>query len=238
LFLAIAFVCLLPLKQTPRYFPIISFINAFDFVHLFYVSFQISKDVRALRKFESSLLGAYQRFIHFLLACLQPLKLSLYQKVDGEKQVAKRMKKKRRVLVAKGLSHEQAEKIVSMEQQSQSAERVAVAAANALARLLSSIPHFNYTKDIITHTVPLINHSNEQVSAAVASACQSVFVNDVAGQVTVEIMRLLGKLAKEKPMHLSPKLLTTFLHLKLQHNIIYLGMSSLRFHETFIFPNN
>ena len=184
-----------------------------------------------MRKFESSLLGAYQRFVHFLLASLQPMKTSLYQPMKsdseaGRKLAATQLKKKRRVLIGKGLSREQAEIIVAADEKEQSGVRVACAAVAALSRLLAAVPHFNYTKDVIAHTVPLINHRREEVANAVAQAVQHVFANDVAGQVTVEIMRLLGKLAKEKPVFLTPRLLSTFLHLKLQHNIIYLGAAA------------
>ena len=59
---------------------------------------------------------------------------------------------------------------------------------------LKNIFPFSCLTDIITHLIPLINHSHPDVSHPVFQAIVSVFETDVSGQVTVEIMRLMAKL--------------------------------------------
>ncbi len=124
--------------------------------------FQVSKEVKELRRFESTLLSSYQKFIHTLLALIAPIKDKLFTKSvtasgslthQHSTQLAKRLKKRRRTLQLQHpeLSSAGAEQIARGELEDPTIFKVGQTAAVCLSRLLSSVYHFNYTKGIFCY---------------------------------------------------------------------------------------
>lgn len=154
------------------------------------------------------------------------ISLSVQQNTVTDQQsiiLAKRLKKRRRLLQQQhpDLSADAALKIAETEMADQSKFKDAQVAVICLSRLLSKVSHFNYSKDIISHLIPLINHIHPSISHPIYQAIISVFESDVSGNVTVEIMRLLAKLVKDRPSEASVRMMKTFLKLKLSFAVIF-----------------
>ncbi|GFO36172.1 nucleolar complex protein 3 homolog [Plakobranchus ocellatus] len=85
-----------------------------------------------------------------------------------------------------------------------------------LCEMLINHPHFNYRGDIISTIVPIMNHSNQKFSDLACEAVKTVFKQDRAGDVTLEIVKTIGRMAKKLEFDMQPQILQTFLVLKIK----------------------
>ncbi|GFS03169.1 nucleolar complex protein 3 homolog [Elysia marginata] len=85
-----------------------------------------------------------------------------------------------------------------------------------LSAMLVNHPHFNYRGNIITTLVPMMNHRNQEFSAIACETIKTVFKQDKSGEVTLEIVKVIGKMAKKLEFEMQPQVLETFLVLKIK----------------------
>nr|KAG5707619.1 hypothetical protein BaRGS_031001 [Batillaria attramentaria] len=89
-------------------------------------------------------------------------------------------------------------------------------AVQCLTQMLVSHPHFNYRSNIITFLVPFMNRKNPKISDPVCDAMKQLFRSDKSGEATLEIVRAVSKLVKNLGLEVQPKVLATFLALKIK----------------------
>ena len=102
---------------------------------------------------------------------------------------------------------------------------MAVAAVGCLAELLKTRPDFNFRSNIIALLVPLMGReatrrgtgtATERVRASVRAACEHVFKRDLTGQVSLEIVHVVGKHVKARNYQTHPDLLRALFRLNLK----------------------
>jgi nucleolar complex protein 3 len=96
------------------------------------------------------------------------------------------------------------------------AKSLRVIAIRCLCELLTSHPHFNYRSNIIALVVPFLAKRDAQLSDMVIECIRQLFAEDKAGDVTLEVVRLIGRVIKAKKFAVHPKVLATFLSLKVK----------------------
>ncbi|KAK2177369.1 hypothetical protein NP493_601g01041 [Ridgeia piscesae] len=89
-------------------------------------------------------------------------------------------------------------------------------AVRCLLELLETQPHFNFRTNIIALVVPFMDHRDSQLSALVCDYVRRVFREDKEGEVTLEIVRLIGRLVKAHKFCVKPAMLETFMSLKIR----------------------
>lgn len=85
-----------------------------------------------------------------------------------------------------------------------------------LCELLSTHPHFNYRNNIIMVLVPYSNNRNSKISDMVCDCVRKCFREDKGGSVTLEITKGIGRMIKAREFRVQPKVLQTFLSLKIK----------------------
>ena len=184
---------------------------------------KVSLDVAIVRKFEAALLKNYSRYLKLLFSFAATVKnkssLSEISLDNANADVKKKLKKRRRLLQKEGLTLDEAREVAkeSMSAESLRTGQVAVA---CLSRLLAKLHHFNYSKDIIVNLIPMINSKISTIGLPVYQGVLAVFEADKSGNATLEIMRILGKIVKDRPTQASVRMMKLFLKLKLSFAII------------------
>ncbi|CAL1548689.1 unnamed protein product, partial [Lymnaea stagnalis] len=89
-------------------------------------------------------------------------------------------------------------------------------ALRCLCEMLVNHTHFNYRNNIIAVVVPFTNHSNNEYSVIACDAVKSVFKQDKSGEVTLEIVKNIGRMVKKMDFDVQPQVLETFLVLKIK----------------------
>ncbi|KAK2148093.1 hypothetical protein LSH36_516g00022, partial [Paralvinella palmiformis] len=89
-------------------------------------------------------------------------------------------------------------------------------AVRCLCELLITHPHFNYRTNIITVVIPFITHRSNKLSDLVCGYVKRLFREDKSGEVTLEVVRLIGRIIKSKHFEVKPKVLQLFLSLKIK----------------------
>ncbi|KAI0241832.1 Nucleolar complex-associated protein 3 [Lamellibrachia satsuma] len=77
-------------------------------------------------------------------------------------------------------------------------------AVRCLLELLETHPHFNFRTNIIALAVPFMDHRDSELSALVCDYVRQVFREDKEGEVTLEIVRLIGRLVKARKFNVKP----------------------------------
>ncbi|XP_071089504.1 nucleolar complex protein 3 homolog [Haliotis cracherodii] len=88
-------------------------------------------------------------------------------------------------------------------------------ACRCMCELLVHHPHFNYSSNIIAVLMPLMRRG-AVLRDQVISTVTKVFREDKAGQVTLEIVRSIGRMVKACNYSVKPKVLDTLLALKIR----------------------
>ncbi|XP_053407293.1 nucleolar complex protein 3 homolog [Mercenaria mercenaria] len=85
-----------------------------------------------------------------------------------------------------------------------------------LCELLSTHPHFNYRNNIIMVIVPYMNNRNSEISDMACNCVKKCFKEDKAGNITLELTKCIGRMIKAREYRVQPKVLETFLSLKIK----------------------
>ena len=169
-------------------------------------STKVSKDVMKVRMFEEGLLSNYQAFLQALenVATQHAPKPQKPQKPGTDAAQQQPQKKKRKEDYS-----------------------VLMVAIKSMCQLMLAARHFNYAVNlltsIITRTILRLDAERVQKFAlsrdTVALLCcdtlERVFEDDESGEISLEAVKLVSKLVKEKSRKITPRLLDTLLKLHL-----------------------
>ncbi|KAF0974226.1 hypothetical protein FDP41_006836 [Naegleria fowleri] len=90
-------------------------------------------------------------------------------------------------------------------------------AAKCMSELLVHRPYFNFTRDITSIVVPLLDSKNDQVREIVAENISLLFSNDpTKGSTTLDIVEEIATLITKKKYEVSPTMFDVFLSLRLK----------------------
>jgi nucleolar complex protein 3 len=154
------------------------------------------KDVEKVLRFERTLLNAYSRFVKLL--------------VDKRRAEIRAGKGVPRALRLSAAAQDEADGALSLP----------MVVAKCLCRLLEKGYDFNCRKDVITAAVPLLNHPIAAIRAAALSSVRHVFGSDPSGDATLESVRIVARLIKNKQGKGHAELLECFFALRLSHDIL------------------
>ena len=73
-----------------------------------------------------------------------------------------------------------------------------VIAVKCLGELLRTASHFNFSWNIVSLIVPLMNADDEKLRAVCCGAIEAVFDNDTRGSTTLQTVKLIGQFVKAK----------------------------------------
>ncbi|XP_041370300.1 nucleolar complex protein 3 homolog [Gigantopelta aegis] len=149
---------------------------------------RMAMETKSLHGFESALLLNYRKYLEYL---------ELTARGEVKEFVSKKTKKNGQI------------------KQNYLPKQLSVLAVKCLGQMLIGLPHFNYTNNIITVLVPFMNKQRE-VSDRVCEDIRRVFHQDKTGEVTLEIVRSIGRMIKARNFKIQPKVLDTFLSLKIK----------------------
>ncbi|XP_059147297.1 nucleolar complex protein 3 homolog [Physella acuta] len=89
-------------------------------------------------------------------------------------------------------------------------------ALRCLCEMLVNHPHFNYRNNIIAIIVPFSNHKNIEYSTVTCDALKNVFKQDKSGEVSLEVVKNIGRMVKKLDFDVQPQVLETFLELQIK----------------------
>lgn len=141
--------------------------------------------------FEETLLNYYHQFLE-LMKFLATGKKQQSKKKEGSDA---KMKKRAITPVNKGLR---------------------LLCIGSLCSLLVTHPHFNFRTEIISVVLRFITSSNAELSDTVCEAVKQLFKDDKSGEVSLEVVRLIGRIIKVKMFKVKPKVLDTFLSIRIK----------------------
>lgn len=155
---------------------------------------KMKKETKSILDHEKALVHCYRDYLEFL-----------DRTAKGPKSEVKQKKKKDKI---KPKNH------LSIPQKSQQA--LTELSVKCLCELLVKHPHFNYTNNIIVVIVPYMNNRNSKISDVACDCVRQCFKEDKAGNVTLEITKSIGKMIKARDYRVQPKVLDTFLSLRIK----------------------
>lgn len=148
---------------------------------------KLKKVTKELREFEEGLLRNYKSYLQHLEAATQVLSPKRKTSGSAKKTLLTRC-----------------------------SEKLGEVAIKCLCELLITHPHFNFRNNIIVTLVPYTNSPNQNVSELCFVALKTLYRQDKLGEATVEAVKQTTKLVKEKSYNVLPKVLETFLYLKIK----------------------
>lgn len=151
------------------------------------LSVKVSKEIKNQWDYERRLLGCYQRYLTLLERTWEDGK---FGNCFDEKQ------KRRRCGVPTTL---------------------AATAILALSQLVSTCYNFNFRSNLLSIVIRTGNHSNVEIRSSCCRALKVMFEKDVGGEASLEAVRRIAKLLKEKRKGgIHPDLLGTWMALPLR----------------------
>lgn len=78
------------------------------------------------------------------------------------------------------------------------ARALAAAAIRCMCGLLSAHPHFNFRSNLVRTVVAGTNHKLTEVREACCKCLAGVFMEDVQGEVSLEVTKAVAKFIKER----------------------------------------
>ncbi|XP_038070833.1 nucleolar complex protein 3 homolog [Patiria miniata] len=154
---------------------------------------ELSRDVKKKRDFEEGLLKQYKAYLSFLEKACRGHKKSKKQ-IQREKEQGK-----------------------STFDLPESAKRsLAEVAARCLCSLMTSLHHFNYRTNIINVVVSLMTSEHEEICNTCCLNVRTLFKTDHVGEAVLDAVRFISRLIRSHNYSVSPKVLNTFLSLKIK----------------------
>ncbi|GAX79807.1 hypothetical protein CEUSTIGMA_g7247.t1 [Chlamydomonas eustigma] len=145
---------------------------------------KVSKEVQKLRDYEAALLRSYQTYLKILVSALNK---------DAGGSASKHGAKKS----GPGAAGSSASK---------NHARIAI---KCMCQLLSSIPHFNYTSDLLQAVVPRMTARDQEIRVLCCSAVKQLLTGDVEGGVALEAVQLVADLVKNRKCDCLPDVVRT-----------------------------
>ncbi|OUM59262.1 hypothetical protein PIROE2DRAFT_15231, partial [Piromyces sp. E2] len=151
---------------------------------------RVSKEVKKLRQYESTLLVNYQQYLQSLDNVIEGY--FKYKKLNIKESEKKQNESKSLLLVA----------------------------IQCLTDLLINVPHFNFRINILTAVVARMNiKSPVEVSNKCCKSIAVLFTKDETGEYSLEAMKLISRLIKNKNYNVREQVLQTFLYLRLKDEL-------------------
>ena len=92
-------------------------------------------------------------------------------------------------------------------------------AIRCMAELLVSVTHFNFRSNLMSVVVNQMNSKNAEIAETCCKAMSSVFKDDISGDASLEGVRLISKLIKDKKYIVNHEIVRTFLALRLKEEL-------------------
>ena len=153
---------------------------------------RLKKDVYAKNKFEKELLQAYHCFLKFLSETIQACKPLL--KIEPSDMRAF--------------------------EQLKNAKLLHYTCLKAQCFLLQHCFHFNFSENLVTAVVPLLNAKDETIKKMAYDTVVDIFNTDKKGEITLEICRLIALVCKKKNFSVDPNFVRCFLHLHITEDVV------------------
>jgi hypothetical protein len=151
-----------------------------DFLVDCYLQVKVSRDVQAIREFESSLLKGYQTYLKALLAALKP---------NNNKKAAADVG---------GNGGPKGSSSSSSKKEAIATARIAV---RCMGQLAVARPGFNYFRDLLQALVPCMVHGDEEVASTACQAVQQLLQEDVQVSSTIPLARQGSQRSYGKESH-------------------------------------
>lgn len=147
---------------------------------------KLKKETKKLLSYEQNLLRYYKKYIDYLTKLIEDMNAS---------------KKK-----ASKFSETKAKAVYE----------VGIVAVKCLSELLSTRFSFNYFKNIANVLVPLLTDDNDEISEIICHAFERMFKSDKLGEASLDLVRQIVNVVKEKKFCVPTCLLRSFLSLNLR----------------------
>ncbi|KAJ3380299.1 Nucleolar complex protein 3 [Lobulomyces angularis] len=99
-------------------------------------------------------------------------------------------------------------------------ESLLIVAVRCLTELLQSVSHFNFRINILMAIVDRMSlKTPPEVSILCCNSISNLFDNDITGESSLEAVKLISKMLKQKNFNVTDEVLKTFLHLRLQSEL-------------------
>ena len=155
----------------------------------------MKKETKEMRKFEDILLSNYRQYLEFLETVIK-----------GRPPKSAGGNKWKKKLNSLNMSSDELKVMRSL-------------AFKCLCELLRAHSHFNYRTNIIAVIVPYMNNKKSKISDYIAETIKLLFKEDKNGDVTLEAVRIIAKFIKSRQFNVQPKVLETFLSLRVKEVI-------------------
>lgn len=92
----------------------------------------------------------------------------------------------------------------------------AIVAVRCQTSLLTAIPHFNFRSELLQSVVDRMDRNDSTgIGAACCAAIVEVFENDDQGELSLEAVKMISKMIKDRSFRVARNVLDTFLHVRL-----------------------
>lgn len=157
----------------------------------------MKKETKKLNVFEDALLANYRQYLESLETMATGKRPSDKRKKDKENK----NKKMKRTQTVHSFKVNESLRTISVK---------------CLCELLVTHPHFNFRTEIIAVVLRFITSANTELSDMVCDSVKRIFSEDKCGDVSLEVVRLIGRVIKAKNFEVNSKILDTFLSLKIK----------------------
>jgi nucleolar complex protein 3 len=172
---------------------------------------QLSKEVKKLREFESSILDCYQAYLTTLEQILYQTKEIIKAKAESQlnrpmRHVKSYGKWRPSTVDISGMTPQGIEAMLGLGR----------TAAMAMGELLVRHHHFNFRANLIMALVPILNTGDVQLSEVVSTSFKNLFQRDPKGSASLEACRTISQLVKKKEYRVRPAVIDILRSLKLR----------------------
>ena len=153
-------------------------------------NFQLKKETKRLREYEKTLIILYRLYLNRLQRMVDAISHSKAKKSDFYDQMLTSFKAK---------------------------QRIAAIGLKCMSQLVLSHPHFNFRQQIVDNIVQMMaNNRYPQLSDFCCETITKIFKSDKLGEISLEVVKAMAKLVKQRNYKLDPKVLRTFLSLRIK----------------------
>eukprot|EP01088_Endostelium_zonatum_P010573 TRINITY_DN2407_c0_g7_i1.p1 TRINITY_DN2407_c0_g7~~TRINITY_DN2407_c0_g7_i1.p1 ORF type:complete len:1021 (-),score=347.95 TRINITY_DN2407_c0_g7_i1:35-3097(-) len=167
---------------------------------------QLTREVRLKYEFEKTLLKHYQAFLQSLETIIKDLTAKPTRRQRHKIN-------KNRLAGIKDEDNDEGSGVdegEEMEDKEATKMTLGITAVKCLQMMLESHPNFNYTNNIITILIPLMNNDASKICNIACEAITSIFTSDKTGETTLQTVSAVGNYIKQKCYVVKLEMLQTF----------------------------
>lgn len=152
-------------------------------------NFRLKKETKRLREYEKSLIQLYRLYLLRLERMVQCINKGSKKSNFYDNMLTSRKAK----------------------------QRIATIGVKCFSELVITHPHFNFRNQIIETIVPLMANNNyKEISDICCETISKLYKSDKLGEISLEAVKCTSKLVKERNFKINPKVLKTFLSLRIK----------------------